>query len=66
MKRLVLSEGRHSYQESTLILGTPLYASGHKVTLTGDASVLVQAADIIRNEALVFNTHREHLLDLGT
>src|SRR4030095_14510828 len=65
MKLLVLSGGRHPYQESTPVLGEFLSAAGHDVTITEDASVLARAADLGRYDALVFNTRRESLPDLG-
>ena len=36
MKVLVLSGGRHPYQESTPVLETFLRAAGHEVTMTED------------------------------
>jgi uncharacterized protein len=65
MKLLVLSGGRHPYQESTPVLGEFLYAAGHEVTITEDAAVLAQAATMRGYDALVFNTRRENLPDFG-
>jgi type 1 glutamine amidotransferase len=65
MKLLVLSGGRHPYQESTPILGEFLRAAGHEATVTEDASVLAQAVDMAGYDALVFNTRRESLPDLA-
>ena len=65
MKLLVLSGGRHPYQESTPVLGEFLSAAGHEVSITEDASVLARAADMGRYDALVFNTRRENLPDFG-
>jgi uncharacterized protein len=65
MKLLVLSGGRHPYHESTPILGDFLSKAGHEVTITEDASVLANAADMGRYDALVFNTRRENLPDFG-
>jgi type 1 glutamine amidotransferase len=65
MKLLVLSGGRHPYQESTPILGEFLRAAAHAVTVTEDASVLGHAADMAGYDALVFNTRRESLPDFG-
>src|ERR671925_1365732 len=65
MKLLVLSGGRHPYQESTPVLGAFLRAAGHEVTITEDAAVLAQAADMGRYDALVFNTRRENVPDFG-
>ena len=39
MKLLVLSGGRHPYEESTPVLNDFLKAAGHDVTITEDASV---------------------------
>jgi uncharacterized protein len=65
MKLLVLSGGRHPYQESTPVLEAFLRAAGHEVTMTEDAAVLARAADMGRYNALVFNTRRENLPDFG-
>lgn len=65
MKLLVLSGGRHPYQESTPILEAFLRAAGHAVTVTEDASVLAHATDMQGYDALVFNTRRENLPDFG-
>jgi len=65
MKLLVLSGGRHPYHESTPVLEAFLRAAGHEVTMTEDAAVLAQAADMGRYDAMVFNTRRENLPDFG-
>ena len=65
MKLLALSDGRHPYHESTPILGGFLSKAGHEVTTTEDASVLAHTADMSRYDALVFNTRREVLPDVG-
>jgi type 1 glutamine amidotransferase len=65
MKLLVLSGGRHPYQESTPILEAFLSTAGHQVTTTEEASVLARAADLNGYDALVFNTRRESLPDVG-
>src|SRR2546422_7876523 len=65
MKLLVLSGGRHPYQESTPVLGEFLRAAGHEATITEDASVLARAADMRGYDALVFNTRRENIPDFG-
>jgi hypothetical protein len=44
MQLLVLSGGRHPYQESTPVLGAFLRAAGHEVTITEDALVLANAS----------------------
>ena len=65
MKLLVVSGGRHPYEESTPILGDFLRAAGHDVTITEDASVLANSATMSEYNALVFNTRRENLPDFG-
>jgi len=64
MKLLVLSGGRHPYHESTPILGDFLSKAGHELTITDDADILTQAAQLNRYDAVVFNTRREALPDL--
>ena len=63
MKLLVISGGRHPYEESTPILENFLKSAGHDVTVTEDASVLGKPADMNAYDALVFNTRRENLPD---
>ena len=58
MNLLVVSGGRHPYEESTPILMEFLKQSGHEVQETEDPSVLVTAA-MQDYDALVFNTRRE-------
>jgi type 1 glutamine amidotransferase len=65
MKLFVLSGGRHPYHESTPILGDFLRKAGHELTITEDASVLAHAADLGQYDAVVFNTRREALPDVG-
>lgn len=65
MRLLVLSGGRHPYAESTPVLGSFLKAAGHDVTITEDASILANSADLSGYDALVFNTRRENLPDFG-
>ena len=65
MKLLVISGGRHPYEESTPILGDFLRAAGHAVTITEDAATLADAAAMDGYDALVFNTRRENLPDFG-
>ena len=43
MNLLVISGGRHPYEESTPVLNDFLKAAGHEVTVTEDASVLANA-----------------------
>lgn len=64
MNLLVLTGGRHPYHESTPILGDFLSKAGHEVTITEDADILTQAAQLNRYDAVVFNTRREALPDL--
>ena len=58
MKLLVISGGRHPYEESTPVLEGFLKAAGHDVTITDDPSVLGKAAEMNAYDALVFNTLR--------
>lgn len=58
MNLLVLSGGRHPYEESTPVLEAFLKEAGHDVTVTEDASVLNTEA-LNEYDALVFNTRRE-------
>ena len=59
MKLLVISGGRHPYEESTPILERFLTEAGHDATVTEDASVLADANAMAGYDALVFNTLRE-------
>ena len=65
MKVLVMSGGRHPYEESTPILEGFLKGAGHDVTITEDASILSDATGMSAYDALVFNTRRENLPDFG-
>ncbi|MBM3941635.1 MAG: ThuA domain-containing protein [SAR202 cluster bacterium] len=65
MKLLVISGGRHPYNESTPILEGFLKAAGHQVTVTEDPSVLARSRDMADYDVLVFNTRRENLPDAG-
>ena len=65
MKLLVITGGRHPYEESTPILNDFLSAAGHDVTVTDDAAPLADAAAMDGYDALVFNTRRENLPDFG-
>lgn len=58
MNLLVISGGRHPYEESTPVLEKFLVDAGHSVNVTEDASVLADAADLSGYDALVFNTMR--------
>ena len=65
MKLLVISGGRHPYEESTPVLEGFLKGAGHSVTVTEDASILADDAGMGGYDALVFNTRRENLPDFG-
>ena len=65
MKVLVISGGRHPYEESTPILETFLKGAGHDVTVTEDASPLADRSTMSGYDALVFNTRRENVPDFG-
>jgi len=65
MNLLVISGGRHPYEESTPVLERFLLAAGHQVTVTEDASVLSDSQAMGRYDALVFNTRRENIPDYG-
>ena len=58
MKLLVISGGRHPYEESTPILESFLKGADHELTVTEDTSVLADAARMGEYDALVFNTLR--------
>lgn len=63
MDLLVLSGGRHPYEESTPVLADFLQAAGHQVQVTENSSVLL--SDRLRGyDAIVFNTRREAELSL--
>lgn len=64
MNLLVLSGGRHPYEESTPILRDFLQGDGHEVQTTEDPSVLT--TDAMQDfDALVFNTRREQEITLS-
>ena len=65
MKLLVISGGRHPYEQSTPVLENFLNAAGHELTVTEDASVLGRASELNSYDALVFNTRRENIPDFG-
>ena len=65
MKLLVMSGGRHPYEESTPILEGFLKGAGHDVTVMEDASILADSAGMGAYDALVFNTRRENVPDFG-
>lgn len=58
MNLLVISGGRHPYEESTPVLEKLLTDAGHAVKVTEDASALADAAALGGYDALVFNTMR--------
>ena len=65
MKLLVITGGRHPYEESTPVLEGFLKGHGHDVTVTADPSVLARGPEMAGYDALVFNTRRENLPDFG-
>ena len=65
MKLLVISGGRHPYEESTPVLEGFLKSAGHDVTVTDDASILSRSADMNAFDALVFNTRREDVANFA-
>ena len=58
MNLLVISGGRHPYEESTPILERFLADAGHSVNVTEDAAILADASAMSAYDALVFNTMR--------
>ena len=58
MKLLVISGGRHPYEESTPVLEGFLKGAGHDVDVSWEASVLADADTMGDYDALVFNTMR--------
>ena len=58
MNLLVISGGRHPYEESTPVLEGFLTGAGHEVNVTEDASILADADAMSGYDALVFNTMR--------
>lgn len=65
LKLLVLSGGRHPYEESTPLLEHFLVRAGHEVLVTEDASVLCDKEKMVNFDSLVFNTRRENLPDFA-
>jgi len=65
MKLLIISGGRHPYEESTPILESFLKSAGHDVTATENASVLTDTNGMAAYDALVFNTRRENAADFA-
>ena len=58
MKLLIISGGRHPYEESTPVLEGFLKDAGHDVTVDWDANVLSDAKKMVQYDVLVFNTLR--------
>ena len=58
MNLLVISGGRHPYEESTPVLTRFLIQAGHTVTVTEDAAILADEDRMGGFDALVFNTLR--------
>lgn len=65
MKLLVITGGRHPYEESTPVLEGFLKSAGHDVTVTEDAAILSRSSDMNGFDALVFNTRRENIPDFA-
>ena len=65
MKLLVISGGRHPYEESTPVLEGFLRSAGHDITVTEDASILSRSSDLNAFDALVFNTRRENVANFA-
>lgn len=64
MDILVISGGRHPYQESTPVLADFIQAAGHQVQVTENASIL-SSDRLAGYDLLVFNTRREGELALN-
>jgi hypothetical protein len=60
MKLLVISGGRHPYEESTPVLQQFLKDAGHEVTVTWESDVLSDAREMDQYDVLVFNTLRRN------
>ena len=58
MNLLLMSGGRHPYEESTPVLKEFLEGAGHTVTVREDADALTDGT-LGRSDALIFNTLRE-------
>ena len=58
MKLLLLSGGRHPYEESTPVLKEFLESAGHNVEMREDSQALTDGT-LLGKDALVFNTLRE-------
>ena len=65
MKLLVITGGRHPYEESTPVLEGFLKSAGHDVTVTDDASILGKPVEMNAFDALVFNTRRENVANFA-
>ena len=64
MELLVISGGRHPYEESTPILGDFLSDAGHHVQVTESSGVLL-SDKLSTYDAIVFNTRREQEITLN-
>ncbi len=58
MKLLVVSGGRHPYEETTPILKQMLINAGHEVEVTDESSILSRPDELHLFDVLVFNTLR--------
>ena len=65
MKLLVISGGRHPYEESTPVLEAFLKGAGHDVTVDWEAGALGDADAMAQYDALVFNTLRANDIALN-
>ncbi len=64
MRILVISGGRHPYEESTPVLEKFLHEAGHEVKVSWDSEVLSKPEDMENFDVLVFNTMRVNDLAL--
>ena len=65
MKLLLMSGGRHPYEESTPVLEGFLRAAGHDVTVREEADALTDGT-LSAVDILVFNTLREGEMALNS
>ncbi len=66
MNLLVISGGRHPYEESTPALTSFLIQAGHTITVTEDASILADSGRMDGFDALLFNTLRAGEMTLSS
>ena len=58
MKLLVISGGRHPYEETTPVLEQFLNGAGHDTTVHGEADILANSSEMDLYDVLIFNTLR--------